>query len=79
MAKDTWRILSSDLLLPEDATDPTNGEMPNDSAVIDLLLKRGKYSVKDGGKKGARGYGGAYKKFAVIEWPSHGTGRMSSA
>ena len=72
VANGTWRIISADLLLPEDATDPTKGETPNDNAVIDLLLQRGKYASKVKNKVGARGYGYAFYKFEAIQWPSQG-------
>jgi hypothetical protein len=68
----TWRILSADVLLSEDATDPTKGESPNDSAVIDLLLQRGKYAKTGSVKIGARSYEWAFEKFKHLQWPSHG-------
>ena len=65
--------MSADLLLPEDATDPSNGELPNDDAVVDLLLQRGKYAVVGDNKIGAHGYTWGLKRFFELKWPTHGT------
>jgi hypothetical protein len=65
---DTWRILSADLLLPEDSTDPVTGEPPNDSAVTNLLLQQGKYADKTKKKIGAYGYVYAHDEFVALKW-----------
>ena len=72
VSKETWRILSADLLLPEDATDPTKGEPPNNEAVTDLLLRRGKYYHRLHSKAGAYGYGSARSRFKTLKWPMYG-------
>ena len=57
------------MVLPEDATDPPKGEPPNDNAVTDLLLRRGKYTERSKRKFGAHGYQtNVLQKFSDIKW-----------
>ena len=57
------------MVLPEDATDPSKGEPPNDNAVTDLLLQRGKYTGRSKPKVGAHGYQtDVLQKFSSIKW-----------
>ena len=56
VAADTWEILSAEVLLPEDRTDPMKGEEPNHEAVTDLLSRRGKYKPKENVKIEVHGY-----------------------
>ena len=73
VASDVWTILSADLLLPEDATDPSKGEHPNDHAVTDMLLQRGKYSSTTSKKIGAHGYRiSVMQEFRALKWPTQG-------
>ena len=71
VAPEVLTILSAELLLPEDATDPCKGEPPNVSAVTDLLLQRGKYSTKHKNKVGAYGiHTDVLHEFSAIKWPT---------
>ena len=66
---EVWTILSADMVLSEDATDPSKGEPPNDNAVTDLLLQRGKYTGRGKRKVGAHGYQtDVLQKFSNIKW-----------
>ena len=64
-----WRMISAELLEPEDSTDPTTGEMPNDEAVTCFLLQIGKYKSNRDSKVGAYWHGITHEEFLGIKWP----------
>ena len=64
-----WRMISAELLEPEDSTDPTTGEMPNDEAVVCFLLQTGRYKSTRDSKVGAYWHGCTYGEFISIKWP----------
>ena len=67
--KSVWRLISADLLHVDDATDPMKGEPPNDTAVGDLLLQRGRYKAVEGSKFGAHRFTWVRQMFMALKWP----------
>ena len=66
---DTWRIISTDLLNLEDATDACAGDPNNDSAVTDFLLQRNNYAPDTNVKVGELCYANSHDDFKALKWP----------
>ena len=71
VAPSIWNIISTDILRIEDATDPCSGEAPNDSAIKDCLLKRGKYKPTNSEKPGQVHHESVARHYNGIKWPSN--------
>ena len=69
VSTESWTIISADLLYLEDSTDPRSGESPNDGAVTDFLLQRGRYKPQVKFKVGERFYVNVCDAFQAIRWP----------
>jgi len=67
--KSVWRLISADLLHVDEATDPIKGEPPNDTAVGNLLLQRGRYKAGEGSKFGAYRFTWVRQMFTALKWP----------